>query len=156
MNQETEKSPEEILAEIKANMVPKEKFNQLENKLEETESKYRKLFKEVANGVQTFDGGEPKTEKEKYEDFKEGIVMLNDHKMVKPVQHFKTLLAIDDYQRENGKRSIFEPSIGDRTEDVINSANKARDTIQYALDNCNGSDELFTAQIQNSLRDMVR
>lgn len=150
MNQETEKSPEEILAEMKANMVPKEK-------LEEAESKYRKLFKEVANGVQHFGEEEPvKTEKEKYEDFKEGIVMLNDHKMSKPVQHFAKLLEIDDYQREHGKRSIFEPSIGDRTEDVISSADKAREVIQYALDNCNGSDEIFTAQLQNSLRDMVR
>ena len=150
MNQETEKSPEEILAEMKANMVPKEK-------LEEAENKYRKLFKEVANGVQHFGEEEPvKTEKEKYEDFKEGIVMLNDHKMSKPVQHFTKLLEIDDYQREHGKRSIFEPSIGDRTEDVIASADKAREVIQYAIDNCNGSDELFTAQIQNSLRDSVR
>ena len=151
MNQETEKSPEEILAEMKANMVPKEK-------LEEAENKYRKLFKEVANGVQHFGEEEPvKTEKEKYEDFKEGIVMINDHKMPKPVQHFTKLLEIDDYQREHGKRSIFEPSMGELSPDVVSSADKVRETLRYALDNCNGSDEVFTAQIQNALQDtMIR
>ena len=150
LENQQEQTPEEVLAEMKKTMVPREE-------LEKVTQKYNQLFKSVANGVQNF-GEEPqeKSEKEKLEEFKMAIEELDGHKVRKPIEHAERLLAIDKYRQEHGERSIFEPTMGERTEDVIASAEKTREVLQNAIDNSNGSDAVFMAVLQNSLRDVVK
>ena len=141
-------SPEEVLVQMKENMVPKEEA-------QKWQSKYNELFRSVANG--TFSGEDKvpeKTEEEKKADFEGKIKRLGDctNKMY-PLDMFQTMLDIDDYLTSHGQRSGFAPSEGEITPEIETSCEKTRDLLRTVIERSEGSNEVALAYLGNHLTD---
>lgn len=143
MNPEEEKirTPEEVLAELQENYVPKEEA-------EEYKNKYFRLFNEVAHGKR------PKVEVDHTEEFNEAVKAIAHKEIHTPLEHIDALLKIDDIMVETGHRSIFLPSQGDIDENMTRSAERVRALLEKARDGSDGSNEMAVAIIGNSLRDI--
>lgn len=142
-------TPEEVLVEMADKMVPKAQ-------LEEAQQKYNDLFRRVANGMLIEQEAPAKTKAEKRTDFEAAVKDIGERKVHKPLEHMRRLLEIDDYLRENGERSCFEPSLGDLDEETEASAQRVHDLLQDVVDRSEGSDEVAMALLGNSLRDNIK
>ena len=150
MNEEKVLDAEEQLKEIMQNMVPK-------SELDNARNDYNRLYNKVLNGE--FSGRtEPQkdTGKELEENFKLAMKRMAEHQCTSACEHASNLLAIDDYLISKGQRSVFEASDGDRDYNgAAESAKRTRELFEYALEEANGDDNLFTARVSNALRDVA-
>lgn len=141
-------SPEEVLVQMKENMVPKEEA-------QKWQQKYNELFRSVANG--TFSGEDKvteKTEEEKKADFEGNIKRLGDsNNKMSPLDMFQTMLDIDDYLTSHGQRSGFAPSEGEITPEIETSCEKTRDLLRTVIERSEGSNEVALAYLGNHLTD---
>ncbi len=108
------KSPEQVLVEMRENMVPKEEAQKWQDK-------YNELFRNVAEG--TFKQEEPEmTKEEKEQQFKQALSDLsNTDKQWSDKEVISRLLVVDDYNRERTGKSIFQDQKGrdDGTSDEV-------------------------------------
>lgn len=141
-------SPEEVLVQMKENMVPKEEA-------QKWQQKYNELFRSVANG--TFSGEDKVTEKTEEElkaDFEGKIKRLGDStNKMSPLDMFQTMLDIDDYLTSHGQRSGFAPSEGEITPEIETSCEKTRDLLRTVIERSEGSNEVALAYLGNHLTD---
>lgn len=148
MNTEQVPTPEQVLVEMKENLVPKEEAAKWQNK-------YNELFRSVANG--TFSGEDKpvkKSEAELKADYEENLKALADtSKHMGPLEQFERLLKLDDYLTSHGQRSCFAPSEGTITADIANSYQNVRDLLESTIAQADGSDEVAVAYIGNHLTD---
>ena len=146
--EEVTPSPEEVLVQMKENMVPKEEAAKWQQK-------YNELFRSVANG--TFSGEDKvpeKTEEEKKADFESNIKRLGDStNKMSPLDMFQTMLDIDDYLTSHGQRSGFAPSEGEITPEIETSCEKTRDLLRTVIERSEGSNEVALAYLGNHLTD---
>jgi hypothetical protein len=79
---------------------------------------------------------------------------VKDNK-INGLEQAKRLIEYDDYVTENGGRTIF--TFTDSTEiptvQDLESANKVKSLLQYAIDKSDGSEEIFKATLVDKLRD---
>ena len=143
-------SPEEVLVQMKENMVPKEEA-------QKWQSKYNELFRSVANG--TFSGEDKVTEKTEEElkaELDSNIKILTDtSKSIRPLDMFQKMLEVDDYLTSHGERSCFAPSTGDITPEIDASCTKMHDLLESVIEQADGSDEIALAYLGNHLSDPV-
>lgn len=141
-------SPEEVLVQMKENMVPKEEA-------QKWQQKYNELFRSVANG--TFSGEDKvpeKTEEELKADFEGNIKRLGDStNKMSPLDMFQTMLDIDDYLTSHGQRSGFAPSEGEITQEIETSCEKTRELLRSVIERSEGSNEVALAYLGNHLTD---
>lgn len=149
-NEEKVLDAEEQLKEMMKTMVPK-------SELDKSRNDYNRLYNKVLNGE--FSGRtepEKDTGKELEENFKSAMKQMAEHQVTSACDHAKNLLVIDDYLISKGQRSVFEASDGDRDfNGAAESAKRTRELLEYALEEANGDDNLFTARISNVLRDVA-
>ena len=141
MTEEVIPTPEEVLQDLQQNSVPREEA-------EAWKQKYYKLFRDVASGHR------PEQETDLESDFKAAIKSIQQKEAHTPLEHINALLTVDDYMTEKGQRSIFLPSMGDVTEDMVRSAERVRALLEKARDQSEGSNEVAVALIGNALRDV--
>lgn len=141
-------TPEEQLLELQENSVPKDKYEQLENRFNE-------FVQRVANRTFTTTGSEPATptEEERVQQYANDVLDIKHHRVRGACAHVERLLRIDDYLTSHGERSAFEPSSGTLTEDCVTSADHVRDVLRDALEKSEGSDEVLISHIQRHLVD---
>lgn len=116
-------SPEEVLVQMKENMVPKEEAAKWQQK-------YNELFRSVANG--TFSGEDTKapTETELKEAFLTNVKGLSDYTTsMLDKENIEKLLEFDSYLTAHGRRSAFASS--DSLEDA-RRAEKLRSFLSTA------------------------
>lgn len=152
-NKETEpKTPEETLAWMKQNMVPK-------SELEAARREYNQLFQDVCNGK--YDGKAPQDdEKEDGNDLKKkadaAVKELVGGNQRSACAIAEDLLMVDDLFVKKGQRSIFEPSKGARDfEGTRQSAQRTRELLESALEKANGDDATFCSELGSKLRDVI-
>lgn len=141
-------SPEEVLVNMRENMVPKEEAVKWQQK-------YYDLFQNVANGSFS---GEDKTPAKSEEDLKADYEsnlrdIANTSKSMKPLDLFKKAIEIDSYRTSHGERSAFAPSEGEITPDIQRSCEKTHELLQSVIDQSDGSNEVALAYLGNHLSD---
>lgn len=138
-------SPEEVLRQMRENMVPREEAQEWENK-------YNKLFQSVANG--TFQKEEePLSEEDKRKAFEDNIKTMTGEASVKPLDFFKNLVDFDDYLLEHGERSCFAPSSGTIDAAIENSCEQVHNLLATVIEESNGNNEIALAVLGNYLND---
>ena len=121
-------SPEEILVQMKENMVPKEEA-------QKWQQKYNELFRSVANG--TF-SGEDKSDEPTEEQLKAAFVdnvkvLSNTNGFLEDRDQVKRLLEFDDYLTSHGRNSCFLPRKSNLSSDDINRASRLRQFLETAV-----------------------
>ena len=138
-------TPEQILAEMKENMVPKEEAVKWQQK-------YNELFRNVANGTFTKED-KPLSEEDKRKAFEENVREMTGESSVKPLDFFKNLVDFDDYLIEHGERSCFAPSSGTIDAAIENSCQQVHDLLTTVIDESQGNNEIALAVLGNYLND---
>ena len=141
MTEEVIPTPEEVLQNLQENSVPREEA-------EAWRDKYYRLFRDYAAGNRL----EPEKDLKTLRDA--AVKAIQQKEVHTPLEHIEALLTIDDYEVQNGQRSIFLPSIGDVDEATQNSAERVRALLEKVRDQANGSNEVAAALIGNALRDV--
>lgn len=121
-------SPEEVLVQMKENMVPKEEA-------QKWQQKYNELFRSVANG--TF-SGEDKSDEPTEEQLKAAFVdnvkvLSNTDGFLEDRDQVKRLLEFDDYLTSHGRNSCFLPNKSNLSSDDINRASRLRQFLETAV-----------------------
>lgn len=146
MNTEQVPTPEQVLVEMRENMVPREEAAKWQQK-------YNELFRSVANG--TFSGEDKtpvKTEAELKADYEDNLKAIADTtKSMRPLEMFKRAVAIDDYRISHGERSCFAPSNGEITPEIERSCENTRLLLESVIAQADGSDEVALAYLGNHL-----
>ena len=138
-------TPEEVLAEMREKMVPREEA-------EKWQSKYNELFQNVANGTFTKED-KPLSEEEKRKAFEANVKEMTGESSVKPLDFFKNLVDFDDYLIEHGERSCFAPSSGTIDAAIENSCQQVHDLLTTVIDESQGNNEIALAVLGNYLND---
>ena len=121
-------SPEEVLVQMKENMVPKEEA-------QKWQQKYNELFRSVANG--TF-SGEDKSDEPTEEQLKAAFVdnvkvLSNTDGFLEDRDQIKRLLEFDDYLTSHGRNSCFLPRKSNLSSDDVNRADRLRQFLETAV-----------------------
>ena len=121
-------SPEEVLVQMKENMVPKEEA-------QKWQQKYNELFRSVANG--TF-SGEDKSDEPTEEQLKASFVdnvkvLSNTDGFLEDRDQVKRLLEFDDYLTSHGRNSCFLPRKSNLSSDDVNRAARLRQFLETAV-----------------------
>ena len=121
-------SPEEVLVQMKENMVPKEEA-------QKWQQKYNELFRSVANG--TF-SGEDKSDEPTEEQLKASYVdnvkvLSNTDGFLEDRDQVKRLLEFDDYLTSHGRNSCFLPRKSNLSSDDLNRASRLRQFLETAV-----------------------
>lgn len=121
-------SPEEVLVQMKENMVPKEEA-------QKWQQKYNELFRSVANG--TF-SGEDKSDEPTEEQLKAAFVdnvkvLSNTDGFLEDRDQVKRLLEFDDYLTSHGRNSCFLPRKSNISSDDVNRATRLRQFLETAV-----------------------
>ena len=146
---EQEKTPEQVLLEMRETMVPREEADKWQQK-------YNELFRSVANGTFSGEDKVEKTEDELKAEFDSNIKRLTDtSKSLRPLDMFQLMLDVDDYLTSHGERSCFAPSTGDITPEIDASCTKMHDLLESVIAQADGSDEVALAYLGNHLSDPV-
>lgn len=121
-------SPEEVLVQMKENMVPKEEA-------QKWQQKYNELFRSVANG--TF-SGEDKSDEPTEEQLKSAFVdnvkvLSNTDGFLEDRDQVKRLLEFDDYLTSHGRNSCFLPRKSNLSSDDLNRATRLRQFLETAV-----------------------
>ena len=138
-------SPEEVLAQMKENMVPKEEAVKWQQK-------YNELFRNVANGTFTNED-KPLSEEDKRKALEANVKEMTGESSVKPLDFFKNLVDFDDYLLEHGERSCFAPSSGTIDAAIENSCQQVHDLLTTVIDESQGNNEIALAVLGNYLND---
>ena len=141
----TTPSPEEVLVQMKENMVPKEEAVKWQQK-------YNELFRNVANGT-FINEDKPLSEEDKRKAFEANVKEMTGESSVKPLDFFKNLVDFDDYLLEHGERSCFAPSSGTIDAAIENSCNQVHDLLTTVIDESQGNNEIALAVLGNYLND---
>lgn len=139
------KTPEQILAEMREKMVPKEQA-------EKWEKKYNELFRNVANGT-FINEDKSLSEEDKRKALEENVKEMTGESSVKPLDFFKNLVDFDDYLLEHGERSCFAPSSGTIDDAIENSCQQVHDLLTTVIDESQGNNEIALAVLGNYLND---
>lgn len=142
---EQEKTPEQVLLEMRETMVPREEA-------EKWQSKYNELFRNVANGTFTKED-KPLSEEDKRKAFEANVREMTGESSVKPLDFFKNLVDFDDYLIEHGERSCFAPSSGTIDAAIENSCQQVHDLLTTVIDESQGNNEIALAVLGNYLND---
>ena len=122
-------NPEEALARLMRESVPKEKFDALQKQ-------YNDFFASVANG--SFTTGEEAerepTEDEKQQEFYKAVDTIYKHKFHGSAEFMKNAVIIDDYLVSHGQRSAFAPSRGELTPDIEASTENFNELLKDCSD----------------------
>ena len=121
-------SPEEVLVQMKENMVPKEEA-------QKWQQKYNELFRSVAKG--TF-SGEDKSDEPTEEQLKSAFVdnvkvLSNTDGFLEDRDQVKRLLEFDDYLTSHGRNSCFLPRKSNLSSDDLNRATRLRQFLETAV-----------------------
>ena len=138
-------SPEEVLVQMKENMVPKEEAVKWQQK-------YNELFRNVANGT-FINEDKPLSEEDKRKAFEANVKEMTGESSVKPLDFFKNLVDFDDYLLEHGERSCFAPSSGTIDDTIENSCQQVHDLLTTVIDESQGNNEIALAVLGNYLND---
>ena len=138
-------SPEEVLVQMKENMVPKEEAVKWQQK-------YNELFRNVANGT-FINEDKPLSEEDKRKALEENVKEMTGELSVKPLDFFKNLVDFDDYLIEHGERSCFAPSSGTIDATIENSNNNVHDLLTTVIEESQGNNEIALAVLGNYLND---
>lgn len=138
-------SPEEVLVQMKENMVPKEEAVKWQQK-------YNELFRNVANGT-FINEDKPLSEEDKRKAFEANVREMTGESSVKPLDFFKNLVDFDDYLLEHGERSCFAPSSGTIDTAIENSCQQVHDLLNTVIDESQGNNEIALAVLGNYLND---
>ena len=142
---EQEKTPEQVLLEMRETMVPREEA-------EKWQSKYNELFRNGANGTFTKED-KPLSEEDKRKAFEANVREMTGESSVKPLDFFKNLVDFDDYLIEHGERSCFAPSSGTIDAAIENSCQQVHDLLTTVIDESQGNNEIALAVLGNYLND---
>ena len=134
---EQEKTPEQVLLEMREKMVPREEA-------EKWQSKYNELFRNVANGTFTKED-KPLSEEDKRKAFEANVREMTGESSVKPLDFFKNLVDFDDYLIEHGERSCFAPSSGTIDAEIENSCQQVHDLLTTVIDESQGNNDIALA-----------
>ena len=144
----------DMIAEALKDKVSKAEYDAL--KLQNDDLVKRVLNGEFSNERTPGDPPAP-TKSEKEKEMKELILAFRDHKLHTPTEHVSAMLKIDEYLTEQGSRSLFEASTGDRNfNGAYEESMRVRDLLKTALEESNGDDLLLMAKVQSALRDNPR
>ena len=138
-------SPEEVLVQMKENMVPKEEA-------QKWQQKYNELFRNVANGT-FINEDKPLSEEDKRKALEANVKEMTGESSVKPLDFFKNLVDFDDYLLEHGERSCFAPSSGTIDDAIDNSNQQVHDLLTTVIDESQGNNEIALAVLGNYLND---
>lgn len=138
-------SPEEVLVQMKENMVPKEEAVKWQQK-------YNELFRNVANGT-FINEDKPLSEEDKRKALEANVKEMTGESSVKPLDFFKNLVDFDDYLIEHGERSCFAPSSGTIDAAIENSCQQVHDLLTTVIDESQGNNEIALAVLGNYLND---
>lgn len=138
-------SPEEVLVQMKENMVPKEEA-------QKWQQKYNELFRNVANGT-FINEDKPLSEEDKRKALEANVKEMTGESSVKPLDFFKNLVDFDDYLLEHGERSCFAPSSGTIDDAIENSCQQVHDLLTTVIDESQGNNEIALAVLGNYLND---
>ena len=138
-------SPEEVLVQMKENMVPKEEAQKWQHK-------YNELFRNVANGT-FINEDKPLSEEDKRKSLEANVKEMTGESSVKPLDFFKNLVDFDDYLLEHGERSCFAPSSGTIDAAIENSCQQVHDLLTTVIDESQGNNEIALAVLGNYLND---
>ena len=138
-------SPEEVLVQMKENMVPKEEAVKWQQK-------YNELFRNVANGT-FINEDKPLSEEDKRKALETNVKEMTGESSVKPLDFFKNLVDFDDYLLEHGERSCFAPSSGTIDAAIENSCQQVHDLLTTVIDESQGNNEIALAVLGNYLND---
>ena len=138
-------SPEEVLVQMKENMVPKEEAVKWQQK-------YNELFRNVANGT-FINEDKPRSEEDKRKALEANVKEMTGESSVKPLDFFKNLVDFDDYLIEHGERSCFAPSSGTIDAAIENSCQQVHDLLTTVIDESQGNNEIALAVLGNYLND---
>lgn len=146
LQQEEVKSPEEVLKEMRKNMVSKDQYDKLEKK-------YNQLYAETANGMfyEEEKAPEEPSEEEKEEHFQSQILAKRYGKVRGSYANMKLLLDVDDYLTSHGQRSCFAPSIGQLTDADDAMCSAMHDILKRAVDMSDGDDAIASSVYASSL-----
>lgn len=143
-NEQVEKTPEEMVKEMRETMVPKEELEAMTNK-------YNNLFK---NYIQGGAATEETNNIDKEEEYKKAIKFLGDKSIPKTnLQHAEALLTIRDYRMEKGEQDIFLAQSGTPNQEDVQSAVNVANLMSDAIEFAHGSDDVFRAYINEHLKD---
>lgn len=148
IEQQEQLSPAEAAIQMMENMVPREKFD-------EVNRQYAQLIQNLSKGKMPDIEQKQEVDQEAMDKrFKELVTKMadTDHSMG-PVEAFKNMLEVDKYMRDCGQRSIFAPSSGELDSAAELSCDRVRDLIQASVDNSDGSDAVAVAYLGNHLVD---
>ena len=143
-------SPEEVLADLKANYVPKENADYWHNK-------YNQIFAEVANGTFSVEDKEStKSEEEARTHFENNLKLMASGDSVRPLSLFKAAVECDDYLVSHGKRSAFAASEGDLSDSDTQSCERTNALLKDVIDKSEGDDNVALAYLGTKLVDAVK
>lgn len=148
-NQESQVEPEvdavQMITELRANTVPKDKYNKL---VEDN----AKLMKALANGETI--NMEPAPNKPNIEELRAAYLSFENKS---DLQIATDTLALRNALIEDGQPDPFLPNGKnvELTDQDYVDAQRVADLLQYAIDNAGGDDAVFRAQFSSKLVDTV-
>lgn len=132
-------NPEEALAKLMRESVPKAEYEKLQQQ-------YNDFFSRVASGQFTDEEGErAPTEDEQQQEFFKAVDTIYNHKFHGSAEFMKNALIVDNYLVAHGQRSAFAPSRGDITPDIEVSNENFNRFLQDCLEQGQGDDTLTSA-----------
>lgn len=133
-------NPEEALAKLMRESVPKEEYDKLKKQ-------YNDFFSKVASGRFTEEeqGEREPSEDEKQQEFYRAVDTIYRRKFRGPVEFMKNARIVDEYLTSHGQRSAFAPSRGDITTDIENQCEAFNNYLKECLDNCGDDDSICSA-----------
>ena len=118
------------------------------------DQKYSALLKYATEGgkVSAETSHEP-TPAEKQQHIEQIAKEVRDNK-INSLEQAKRLLEYDDYVVEKGGRTIFTFTDGTPSPADLESAEKVKSLLQYAIETSDGSPEVFQATLSSKLKDV--
>ena len=118
------------------------------------DQKYSALLKYATEGgkVSAETSHEP-TPAEKQQHIEQIAKEVRDNK-INSLEQAKRLVEYDDYVVENGGRTIFTFTDGTPSPADLESAEKVKNLLQYAIETSDGSPEVFQATLTSRLKDV--
>lgn len=137
--QEQEQSAVDIITEMKANTVPKTKYESLQ-------AEHAKLLKALVNGeeVQVEAPDKPNIEELDQSLFTEEVIKLND------VQYIENLLKLREAVLETEGTDIFVSATNAEESDFA-TAERVAQCLQESLENSDGNNQLLIAEVQRHM-----
>ena len=121
--------------------------------LQKERAKYSALLRYATQGGTTSPEEPPEpTPEEEDKMVKELAKSVRDNN-IKDIQQAKNLLEIDRIREKRGLRSIFLPTDGDLSESDIESAERVKELLNYAIEVSEGNETMFHGAIGSKLAD---